>query len=507
LPHLESPIVEATAEVRHPDELNLPALGSPMRVLSSRRLNFFPRPMHTPNDLIDTQHVDPPTIVAPPALPHAGQGHRELRRDEFWRAIPAYERVTAAEFGNHQWQQRHAVTNVRQLRDTLGGLVPESFYSDLEAGIAHAPMALRISPYLLALADWSSPLLDPIRTQFLPLRSQQEPDHPMLRFDSLNEREDSPVPGLTHRYPDKALFLPQPSCPVYCRFCTRSYAVGNDTEVVEKMKLAPGAGRWEQAFAYIESQPQLEDIVISGGDTYNLKAEHIEQIGRRLLGMPNIRRIRYATKGLCVLPQKILTDDAWLDALTRVVELGRRLHKDVVVHTHFNHPAEITGFTEDALGRMTERGIHVRCQSVLQRNVNDTPATMTLLVRRLSYINVHPYYVYVHDMVPGVEDLRTPLHVAQMLERHARGATAGFNTPAFVLDAPGGGGKRDVHTPDYYNRETGVSTFTAPRVKPGKQFLFFDPVSSLDAEAQWRWTQPAHRREMIDEAVSALRGG
>ena len=457
--------------------------------------------MHDSHIIHETHHVDPPASAAPHIQPRAGLEHRDLRRDEFWRTIPAWAQVSAAEFGNHQWQQRHTITNARQLRETLGTLVPETFYSDLEAGIAHAPMALRISPYLLALADWTAPLTDPIRTQFLPLRSQQEPDHPMLRFDSLNEREDSPVPGLTHRYPDKALFLPQPSCPVYCRFCTRSYAVGNDTEVVEKMKLTAGAGRWDAAFAYIESQPQLEDIVISGGDTYNLKAEHIEQIGRRLLAMPNIRRIRYATKGLCVLPQKILTDTAWLDALTRVVELGRKLHKDVVVHSHFNHPNEITGFTEDALGRMTERGILVRCQTVLQRGVNDSVAAMTLLVRRLGYINVHPYYVYVHDMVPGVEDLRTPLHVAQNLERHVRGATAGFNTPAFVLDAPGGGGKRDVHTPDYYNRQTGVSAFSAPSVKAGKKFLFFDPISSLDEEAKWRWTQPAQRREMIDEAT------
>ena len=459
--------------------------------------------MHTPITILDTQHVDPPAPATPSAGSGAGPGHRDIRRDEFWRSIPAYAQVTAAEFGNHQWQQRHSVTNIRQFRETVGALVPESFHADLEAGIANAPMALRISPYLLALVDWRNPLADPIRTQFLPLRSQQQPDHPMLRFDSLNEREDSPVPSLTHRYPDKALFLPQPSCPVYCRFCTRSYAVGGDTEVVEKMKLGPSPARWEQAFAYIASQPQLEDIVISGGDTYNLKAEHIEQIGRRLLEMPNIRRIRYATKGLCVLPQKILTDPAWLDALTRVVELGRRLHKDVVVHSHFNHPAEITGFTEDAMGLLTERGIHVRCQTVLQRTVNDTPATMTLLVRRLSYINVHPYYVYMHDMVPGVEDLRTPLHVAQTLERHVRGATAGFNTPAFVLDAPGGGGKRDVHTADYYNRQTGVSAFTAPSVKPGKKFLFFDPIASFDEEAQWRWTQPCHRREMIDEATSS----
>ena len=445
-----------------------------------------------------TSLVSTPEQEKPTAAPLA---HRELRRDEFWRAIPAYAGVRAGEFGNHQWQSRHAVTNVRQLRETLQGRVPESFYADIEAALAHAPMALRISPYLLALVDWEEPFADPIRTQFIPLRSQQQADHPMLRFDSLNEREDSPVPGLTHRYPDKALFLPQPTCPVYCRFCTRSYAVGLDTELVEKMKLSAGAARWEEAFTYIASQPQLEDIVISGGDTYNLKPDHIEAIGRRLLEMPNIRRIRYATKGLCVVPQKILTDDAWLDALTRVVELGRRLHKDVVVHSHFNHANEITGFTADALGRMTERGIHVRCQTVLQRTVNDTPAAMTLLVRRLSFINVHPYYVYVHDMVPGVEDLRTPLHTAQEIERHVRGATAGFNTPAFVLDAPGGGGKRDVHTPDVYRRDTGISVFTAPSVKAGKQFLFFDPIATLDEEARWRWTQPTQRRAMIDEAL------
>lgn len=423
-----------------------------------------------------------------------------MRCDEFWRGIPGYNKTTPGEFGSHQWQQKHTVSNVRQLKETLGNLVPDSFYEDVQAGLDHAPMALRISPYLLSLVDWQSPIQDPIRTQFLPLRSQQIPDHPMLRFDSLNEREDSPVPGLTHRYPDKALFLPQPSCPVYCRFCTRSYAVGNDTDVIEKMKLSANQGRWDEAFAYIASQPQLEDIVISGGDVYNLKADHVELIGMKLLQMPNIRRIRFATKGLCVLPQKIVTDEPWLNALTRVVEFGRKEHKDVVVHTHFNHPHEITCFSKEAMGKLTERGIHVRCQTVLQRGVNDAAHTMVHLVRRLSYINIHPYYVYVHDMVPGVEDLRTPLHVAQTLERNVRGTTAGFNTPFFALDAPGGGGKRDVHSPDYYNRETGVSVFSSPGVKPGKSFLFFDPISSLSPEAQWRWSQPAERRAMVDEA-------
>ena len=452
--------------------------------------------------LLDTQHVDPPaksSSVRPPS----SLAHPALRRDEFWRGIPAYAAVTAADFESHLFQQRHAVTNVRQLRDTLGNLVPESFYADLDAGIAHAPMALRISPYLLALVDWSEPHTDPIRTQFLPLRSQQQPDHPMLRFDSLNEQADAPVPGLTHRYPDKALFLPQDSCPVYCRFCTRSYAVGSDTAGVEKVKLVANLARWEQAFAYIASRPELEDIVISGGDSYNLKADHIALIGERLLQMPNIRRIRYATKGLCVLPQKILTDEPWLDALTRVVELGRRTHKDVVVHTHFNHPNEITGITEKAMNRLVERGIVVRCQSVLQSGVNDDAHTMQLLVRRLGFVNVHPYYVYTHDLVPGVEDLRTTLASAVQLEKHVRGATAGFNTPAFVVDTMGGGGKRDVHSHEHYDTASGIAVFTSPSVKPGAKFLYFDPVTALDEEHQWRWTQPLERQAMIGDALAA----
>jgi len=454
---------------------------------------------------IDAAHVDPPVATAeePPSL--ALPDHRNLRRDEFWRGIPAYEKVSEEEFRTHTFQIKHAVTNVRQLREALGGLVPESFYEDLDAGMKNAPMALRISPYLLSLIDWSHALSDPIRTQFLPLRSHQQPNHPMLQFDSLNEQGDSPVPGLTHRYRDKALFLPQNSCPVYCRFCTRSYAVGNETDYFsEKLKLHANLARWEEAFTYIASRPELEDIVISGGDSYNLKADHIRLIGERLLNMPNIRRIRYATKGLCVMPQKILSDHAWTDALTSVVELGRKLHKDVVVHTHVNHPNELTGITQDAMNLLTERGVTVRCQTVLQRTVNDSPETMKLLIKRLSYINVHPYYVFFHDMVPGVEDLRTTLASGVNLEKHVRGSTAGFNTPHFVVDTMGGGGKRDAHSHEHYNRETGIAVFTSPSVKPGKKFLYFDPLLSLDEEHQWRWSQPLERRAMIDAALAAV---
>jgi lysine 2,3-aminomutase len=330
----------------------------------------------------------------------------------------------------------------------------------------------------------------------------------MLRLDSLAERQDSPVPGLTHRYSDKALFLPVDTCPVYCRFCTRSYAVGGDTERVgEKLKLHAHLARWERAWAYIEENPAIEDIVVSGGDTYNLKPEHLELIGMRLLRIPHIRRIRFATKGLCVLPQKILSDVRWTDALTRVVEEARRLHKSAVLHTHFNSPREIVGVTRRAMNHLVERGITVRCQTVLQKGVNDHPATLQLLVRRLGYINIQPYYVYFHDMVPGVEDLRTSLQAGLDIEKFVRGSTAGFHTPAFVVDTMGGGGKRDAHSFELYDRETGVAVFTSPSVRPGRWFIYFDPLETLPRDSRERWRIPGERAAMLREALTAAGAG
>jgi lysine 2,3-aminomutase len=289
---------------------------------------------------------------------------------------------------------------------------------------------------------------------------------------------------------------------VYCRFCTRSYAIGLDTEEVEKVHLRPNDERWQRAYQYIASRPELEDIVISGGDAYQLRAQHITEIGEALLAMPNVRRMRFASKGPAVMPMKILTDEAWTDALTGIVEKGRKLHKEVVLHTHFNHPGEITEITRAAMDKLMERGITVRNQSVLQRGVNDSPDTMSLLVKRLGHVNVHPYYVYVHDLVKGVEDLRTSVDTAIHIEKHVRGSTAGFNTPVFVVDAPGGGGKRDAHSYEYYDKDTGISVYTAPSVKPGQLFLYFDPLHQLSTHQQRRWADKGEQDVMVADAVA-----
>lgn len=433
----------------------------------------------------------------------ASDDHRDLEDGPFWTGIPAYANVSEREFSDHAWQAKHTVTSSAKLLAALGERVSPSLARDIEEGLARAPMAIRVTPYVLSLIDWDRPWDDPLRIQFVPLASRLTADHPQLDLDSLHEQADSPVPGLTHRYRDKALFVALDTCPVYCRFCTRSYAVGVDTEAVEKVSLKVSSERWSRAFAYVAAHPAIEDVVVSGGDAYQLRPAQLEEIGEALLAIPTVRRIRFATKGLAVMPQKVLSDAAWTDALTRVVDKGRRLHKQVAVHTHFNHAREITWITARAMELLVERGVIVRNQSVLQRAVNDSPEAMIALIKRLSWVNVQPYYVYVHDLVRGVEDLRTTVDTAIRIEKRVRGVTAGFNTPTFVVDTPGGGGKRDVHSYEHYDRETGISVYAAPSVKPGRSFLYFDPLRDLPAPTQMRWAIPHERERMIRAALDA----
>ena len=148
-----------------------------------------------------------------------------------------------------------------------------------------------------------------------------------------------------------------------------------------------------------------------------------------------------------------------------------------------------------------ERGIRVRNQTVFQRGVNDTPEDMITLVKTMSYVNVQPYYVYVHDLVKGTEDMRTSVKKAVEVESHVRGVTAGFNTPLFVVDAPGGGGKRDVHSMEWYDKDTGISVWTAPSVKPGQKFLYFDPLHSLEEPYQNLWQDSEAQQNMINCAL------
>ena len=429
---------------------------------------------------------------------------KAFREDEFWRDIPLWSEIDYETFIDHKWQEKNAITNHKKLLNTIEHLVSNEFLEDAKAGFKKAPMTTRITPYLLSLMDWSDPVNCPIRRQFLTLASHLQPDHPMLRFDSLGEQSDSPVRGLTHRYEDKVLFLALDTCPVYCRYCTRAYAVGGDTDTAEKISIKATKDRWNDMFKYLQENKQIQDVVISGGDSYRLKASQVEEIGEALLKIDHIRRFRFATKGLAIMPMKILTDTAWTDAVCRITSKARKQYKEACIHTHFNHSNEITNITQDAMNVLFSRGVKVRNQSVFQSHVNDTAEDMIALVKNLSYINIQPYYVYIHDLTAGTEDMRTSVQTAIDVEKRVRGVTAGFNTPTFVVDAPGGGGKRCAHSFEKYNRETGISMYTAPSVKPGQKFLYFDPLHTLDPAIQSDWINPKKRDAMIESVLSSF---
>ena len=246
--------------------------------------------------------------------------------------------------------------------------------------------------------------------------------------------------------------------------------------------MKPTRTRWEAMFEYIEKTPAIQDIVVSGGDSYYLQPEHLRLIGDRLLSIPNIKRFRFASKGLAVCPMRILDhSDSWTSTLVELSRKGRELGKQVALHTHFNHPNEISWITERAAGALFQQGVIVRNQTVLLRGVNDDVATMSTLIRSLADLNIMPYYVYQGDMVSGVEDMRTPLSTILQLEQRIRGTIAGFAMPTFVVDLPGGGGKRPVTSYETYDPETGVSTWKAPGVAGDEIFWYYDPVKKDDS--------------------------
>jgi lysine 2,3-aminomutase len=401
--------------------------------------------------------------------------HARFDEGEFWRTISSYSGLSAETFLDPEWQGRHSVRSIEDLAAVVGQDLTPEIEADARAALARAPMSVRLTPYIVALIDWRSPRSDPLRRQFLPLGSEQEPDHPAARLDSLAEQSHSPVPGLIRRYPDRVLFMPLTSCPVYCAFCTRSYAVGLDTRALKKQSLAPARERWDRAFEWLGEHPEIEDVVISGGDAFNLKARELRYIGERLLAFPAIRRIRVATRGLAVLPSRIAAADPWTAVLVDLVRRGRDRLVSVALHTHFNHPREITWVTRDAAALLFREGVTIRNQSVLLRGVNDDLETMSLLLRRLSAIQIQPYYVYQSDITPGTEAFRTPLQTAIALEVALRGRSAGFNMPSFVVDLPDGGGKRHVHSFVHYDCSSGVSVFRSPAIGRDRDYFYYDP--------------------------------
>lgn len=276
----------------------------------------------------------------------------------------------------------------------------------------------RINPYYLSLIRYKG---DPIWLQCVPDEKELEDiDSPE---DPLNEDEMSPVPNITHRYPDRALFLVTSQCGLYCRFCTRKRKVGNSNKISMK--------NLESAFNYLEQHTEITDVILSGGDPLMLTDAMLEKILIRLRQIKHIQIIRLGTKMPCVLPHRITP---------KLCNMLKKYHP-IYLNTHFNHPWEITEESTRACTMLADAGIPVGNQTVLMKGVNDNAETMRELMKKLLAIRVRPYYIYQADLTKGANHFRTPLDVGLNIMDKLRGHISGLAVPHFVIDAPGGGGK------------------------------------------------------------------
>jgi lysine 2,3-aminomutase len=309
---------------------------------------------------------------------------------------------------------------------------------------------MRITP---AALDQIKEVGDPMWNQYVP--TVQELDIVDGIIDSLDEDGDSPVPNITHRYPDRVLFLVSPVCASYCRFCTRRRKVGDP----EKIPL----NQYDSAFAYIRSQPQVRDVILSGGDPMMLSDRRLEYIFENLRAIPHVEIIRIGSRITSHLPERITPE---------FCEMVQKYHP-VWMNTHFNHPDELTPAARKALDMLARAGIPLGCQTVLLRGVNDDPDTMKRLMHELLKARVRPYYIYMADQVAGGEHFRTTVQKGLEIIKALRGWTSGLAVPHFVIDSPGGGGKVPL-LPEYVEEITDTEVIF--RNYAGERYVYKQPT-------------------------------
>lgn len=357
--------------------------------------------------------------------------------------------VTDQQWNDWKWQVKNRVETLEQLKRYIN-LTPEE-----EEGVSKSLKTLRmaITPYYLSLIDPDDPWC-PVRKQAIPTGAETY-QSPADLLDPLHEDEDSPVPGLTHRYPDRVLLLITDMCSMYCRHCTRRRFAGQKDDESPALNV-------QKAIDYIAATPQIRDVLLSGGDALMVSDAKLESIIQKLRAIPHVEIIRIGTRTPVVCPQRI-TDN--------LVEMLKKYHP-IWLNTHFNHPNEVTPESSTACNKLADAGIPLGNQSVLLKGVNDCVNVMRKLVHKLVMIRVRPYYIYQCDLSMGLEHFRTPVSKGIEIIEGLRGHTSGFCVPTFVVDAPGGGGKTPV-MPTYIisqspgkvvlrNFEGVITTYTEP---------------------------------------------
>lgn len=368
------------------------------------------------------------------------------------RNINHWKNIDSKEWQDWHWQVSHRITTLEDLKKII------SLTKDEEDGIKNCldKLSMAITPYYASLMDPKSPDC-PIRKQAIPVTWELEEASCDLE-DPLHEDIDSPAPGLTHRYPDRVLFLVTDQCAMYCRHCTRRRIAGNTDKPRSREDI-------DTAIKYIENTPSVRDVLISGGDAFLLGDDFIEYILRKLRHISHVEIIRFGTRTPVVLPQRITPE---------LCQMLKKYHP-IWVNTHFNHPKEITEEAVAACEMLVDSGIPLGNQSVLLKGVNDCPSIMKKLVHLLVKNRVRPYYIYQCDLSTGLEHFRTSVAKGIEIIELLRGHTSGLAVPTFVVDAPGGGGKIPV-SPQYLismsdekvilrNYEGVICSYTEPSYK------------------------------------------
>ena len=370
-----------------------------------------------------------------------------------WKDIPLFKDVTEEQWNDWTWQISHRLETVEQIKQVVNLSRQE------EKDIAKVMNGFRvgITPYYASLMDPDDPHC-PVRMQAVPTMAEMHRGEADM-LDPLHEDEDSPAPGLTHRYPDRVLFLITDQCSMYCRHCTRRRLAGENDA-------ARGRDDIDACLEYIRKTPQVRDVLLSGGDALCVSDKTLEYIISELRKIEHVEIVRIGSRVPVVMPQRI-TDD--------LVNMLKKYHP-IWLNTHFNHPKEMTPEAMEACRKLADAGIPLGNQSVLLRGVNDDVHVMRNLMHVLVKNRVRPYYIYQCDLSLGIEHFRTPVSRGIEIIEGLRGHTSGYAVPTFVVDAPGGGGKTPV-MPQYIisqtpqkiilrNYEGVITTYTEPPQQP-----------------------------------------
>ena len=360
-----------------------------------------------------------------------------------------FSTIPENQWNDWHWQYQNRILTADELDRYLE--LTEKEREGIDKCLSSYRMA--VTPYYLSLIDPDDPY-DPIRRQAVPVADELY-IAPEDQRDPLHEETDSPCTGLTHRYPDRVLFLVTNQCASYCRHCTRRRFSGQEDTALTKKEI-------DASIDYIRSHEEVRDVLVSGGDPMTLSDDKLEYVLSRLREIPHVEIIRIGTRMPVVMPQRITPE---------LCAMLKKYHP-LWVNVHFNHPREITPESTKACAMLADAGIPLGNQSVLLAGVNDCVHVMRELVRKLVAIRVRPYYIYQCDLSLGLSHLRTDVSKGMEIIEGLQGHTTGFAVPTLVIDAPGGGGKIPImpnhivsqgyHRYVLRNFEGRVTTYTEP---------------------------------------------